>query len=235
MMSLFKRHQPQTLAEWLEIATDKLVKPAKTRIQTEIEAHFTEAIAGYVQGGLSEQDAESRALEELGDAKAAAKRFRRSYLTERQKECLRQALKEMRSVFLLLMNFSMFWMLFLDGLAPDYHLSPVGAGFFLGLGFLVLVALPTAALFVSRVGNIKSNYRRLLLLQAVSGLQVGLCISITFSSFNPSRFDVFDRICLCFLTSGVLLRMLFLVRIVKKLGQGTDSSGETFPSDIIPE
>jgi hypothetical protein len=73
--------EDRLLRGWLETATAGLVTPAKQRIRTEIEAHYREAVAAHVAQGLSEPSAKNAALVELGEPRAAAKRFRRSHLT----------------------------------------------------------------------------------------------------------------------------------------------------------
>jgi hypothetical protein len=72
----------QSLVDWLNTATEKLSLPAKERIKLEIKSHFEDAVETHRAEGLTEGQAQARALTDLGDAIAAAKRFRRSHLTE---------------------------------------------------------------------------------------------------------------------------------------------------------
>ncbi len=72
---------PGNLSEWLDIATRELVTLAQKRIRAEIGAHFTEAVHSHQVSGSTEAEAQSAALAELGDAHAAAVRFRREHLT----------------------------------------------------------------------------------------------------------------------------------------------------------
>jgi hypothetical protein len=80
-MSIFQEPGPQDLFEWLEIATRKLASRAKQRICAEVASHYEEAVDGHLQNGLPIEAAQSAALAELGDARAAGRRFRRTHLT----------------------------------------------------------------------------------------------------------------------------------------------------------
>jgi len=83
-MSVPETSRVQRLAEWLEIATAKLTTPAQERIRTEIEAHFAESVESHQMAGFSEAEASLAAVAELGDPHAAAKRFRKRHLTEKE-------------------------------------------------------------------------------------------------------------------------------------------------------
>jgi len=72
---------PRNLAEWLDLATRSLVPPAQARIRAEIETHYADAVQSHLEDGSSASAAQSAALADLGDAQAAAKRFRREHLT----------------------------------------------------------------------------------------------------------------------------------------------------------
>ena len=81
-MKNFQKRRAQDLFDWLEIATEKLTAPALDRISADIASHYEEAVDGHLQNGLPIVAAQAAALDELGDAKAAARRFRREHLTE---------------------------------------------------------------------------------------------------------------------------------------------------------
>lgn len=70
--------------EWLANATCGLWIEAKKRIVVEVCAHFNEAKMQYQSQGLSEAEAISRAVDDLGDPKKARHSFKRIYLTQRQ-------------------------------------------------------------------------------------------------------------------------------------------------------
>lgn len=80
-MSMFQNPNPQNLDEWLEMATKKLVFAARQRIWAEVTSHYEEAVEGHLQNGLPLALAQEASLAELGDAKAAGRRFRRTHLT----------------------------------------------------------------------------------------------------------------------------------------------------------
>jgi len=77
-----------SLAEWLEIATDGIAAAGRERITREIEAHFAEAVKAHLAQGESEPVAQINALEELGDAKTAGRRFRKRHLTAQEEQRL---------------------------------------------------------------------------------------------------------------------------------------------------
>ena len=70
------------LADWLNIATKNLALPATERIGLEIISHFDDAVGFYQAEGMAEAEAQAKALADLGDPAAAAKRFRKEHLTE---------------------------------------------------------------------------------------------------------------------------------------------------------
>ncbi len=80
-MRLFQHPPAQSLSEWLDLATRDLVPSAQTRIRTEIEAHYNEAVQSRLVSGSPDDAAQAAALADLGSAKSAARRFRREYLT----------------------------------------------------------------------------------------------------------------------------------------------------------
>jgi hypothetical protein len=84
----------RSLAGWLEVATDGLEATAKQRIETEIQAHYAEAISDHLAAGDSEDSAGARALTDLGDPRDAARSFRRSHLTESEAKWLRSLRRE---------------------------------------------------------------------------------------------------------------------------------------------
>lgn len=106
-MGIFER-QPHDLHAWLRIATRGLAARAKERIRMEIEAHHAEAVSDHLRKGLSESDARSAALAELGDADKAAKCFRERHLTTREAEGVERAFKWFGSRWWLLFNYYLF-------------------------------------------------------------------------------------------------------------------------------
>ena len=103
-MDILER-QPYELHAWLRIATEGLAARAKERIRLEIEAHHAEAVSDHLRKGLSEGDARSAALAELGNARRAAKCFRERHLTTREAEGLEMAFSRQGSRWWLLFNY----------------------------------------------------------------------------------------------------------------------------------
>jgi len=171
-MNLFKKRQPQNLAEWLEIATKRLAAPAKERIRTEIEAHHAEAVEEHLARGLSESAAQVAALVELGDARVVGRHFRKRHLTEREAVWLEAMLKAARSVFMLVMGYLMF--------ASFYevsHRAPAPQRLALiFLDFVILVILPTISFALARCNRNNRNTRLVFLLQCFGGFWMGLGI-----------------------------------------------------------
>jgi hypothetical protein len=88
-MNFQPQHQmDEGLWDWLQIATEGLCQNAVTRIILEIEAHYKEALIAHEEEGKSVAEARAMSLQELGDAKRAAKRFRKKHLTEKEHEKL---------------------------------------------------------------------------------------------------------------------------------------------------
>jgi cation transport ATPase len=150
VMSTIQKHQ-QTLSEWLDVATKQLTVPAKERIQLEIEGHYAEAVNAHLAAGLSEPDAQTMALAELGNARAAARRFRKRHLTEREAEKVEQAVRWAGNLRWLLLGYIMFacapWLFrVLHRGKPDYIsiVVPVVVGLLAG------VIIPTACFISAR-------------------------------------------------------------------------------------
>jgi hypothetical protein len=96
MKKTYSTNAAQELAAWLVLATFGLVAPARERIKREIEAHFADAVATHISKGLSQEAAEARALEELGEIRSAAKGFQKKHLTEDEEKWLQGLLTENR-------------------------------------------------------------------------------------------------------------------------------------------
>jgi hypothetical protein len=92
-MNIFRKPRPQNLADWLEIATAELAPSAQDRICMDIASHYYEAVDEHERKGLSLSASKGAALAELGDARAAARRFRRAHLTEEESRRLAGLLK----------------------------------------------------------------------------------------------------------------------------------------------
>jgi hypothetical protein len=149
----------QSLAEWLNTATADLSTVAKERIKLEIESHFQEAAQAYRADGQNEEQAQSAALKDLGDAKVWAKRFRKTHLTEDEATRLAKTWALNRKWFgkpKMLVLIYLLYILILAVNYPmwrEYHASPliaaISTGIFLGspmLAFLVVRRYPRPSL-----------------------------------------------------------------------------------------
>src|ERR1017187_398781 len=163
------------LRGWLESATTGLVAPAKQRIRTEIEAHYREAVATHVAQGLSEPSAKNAALVELGEPRAAARRFRRSHLTSGDAKLAARYLTFARSVWWLLGMYLFFYYVRSLDLDPVKERNDLVPGAFFAIEFLALVVVPTACFFVARRKNSKPNTRLIVLMQGSAVYVCMLC------------------------------------------------------------
>jgi hypothetical protein len=174
-MNIFQKQKsdPETLSEWLDVATKKLSVPAEARIRSEIESHFVEAVDDHMQSGLSEPVAHLSALEQLGDPKAAGRRFRRYHLTTREARLLAASIKDSKSVITLLTNYGIFiifaMLVFAFPLSKYQPLCIV-------LEFFIMAGFPTVAFGLLRTHESKGNVRRMLLLRSVSGFPLGFYV-----------------------------------------------------------
>ncbi len=182
------RQKPRNLAEWLETATWYLVPAAEARIRAEIEAHYTEAIKAHLAGGASEPAAQAAALADLGDAHAAARRFRREHLTEKDATEVARSINMGRSVFLgvflcsvilfmAVLESVMFW------LYPP--MDNVAALFLIEVLFLLLLAeiLVRRAVYVAAGGkNAPAQPRQIILFRAVECFIIGALYPAVFTS-----------------------------------------------------
>jgi hypothetical protein len=187
-MSIFKKREVRTLSEWLEVATRRLAEPAKERIRAEIEAHYAEAVIEQSVKGLSQIAAEAEALAELGDAKAAARRFRKGYLTKWETQKLNDAVRVGRSVWLLAFQYFLFAFLIREWLRHGHGPEGLRDPFLcFALQFLVLIVLPTACFVLARFGNSAPRRRLLLLIQPASGplMSMAVMMLFMFSSWWP--------------------------------------------------
>jgi len=226
-MNLFKKRQPQNLAEWLEIATKWLAASPKERIQTEIQAHYAEAIEKHIAGGLSESAAQTAALDELGEARIVARDFRKRHLTEHETKWIEKMLKSAMSIFILTFGYLMF-----VGLWCDKAKTPIIT--FLYLEFLVLVMFPTIAFVLARRNQNNRNTRLVFLLRCFSGMMMGGAIGIL---YYPSAFGTqsWTRYVLTVLIPGFSMFYTCLAPLTfwKKLPE-THTTAPSFLEDAPP-
>lgn len=86
--------QNDALAEfWLHMATSALCDRARARIAVEIKAHYADLVEVHLAEGMPLIDARLKALEDLGDAQIAARRFRKQHLTQAEAKQISSLLK----------------------------------------------------------------------------------------------------------------------------------------------
>jgi hypothetical protein len=216
-MSVFQRHQVQDLHEWLGIATKDLVATAKERIRFEIETHYAESAAAHLVQGLSESDARMEALAELGQAKEAAKRFRKQHLTIKEAEKVEREFMwsrwELLGAYLGYFLLAVLWFLplFLYPNKSGYRSSVVTlAGW-----FLVFVVDPTARFIM---GRRKSQNIGFLYLTRVVIFIFWCCLIYYMGGFFGCSFWVFSGIPLiCILLFNSHLRIGLKLRHVSNV------------------
>ena len=154
-MNSFTGNRAQSLSEWLETATKGLVAPARERIQTEIEAHYTEAVAAHVADGMRPAAAEMLALEDLGDARKAGKEFRKRHLTQEEAEYIGRVRNSRSASWLFVTSIACFAVLagFVYSLRSGLY-PKGGYGAFLAVAILHFIAMPLGSkLMDARVGK----------------------------------------------------------------------------------
>lgn len=184
-MSIPDQCRVPTLSDWVDIATRKLTNASKERIWAEIEAHYTQAVEAHRESGLPELDARKTALIQLGDARAAAKSFRKRHLTEREEKTLEAANKAGRSVWNLLVYYGVFLVFtnvyVLESMIIRFH-NPWP---YLGFQFVLFIFIPTTAFVVARRSGTRPN-RHVLLTEALTDYVVrSLLLYFIFCAFNP--------------------------------------------------
>ena len=232
-MSLFRKPKVLTLQDWLEIATGKLAKPARERIRAEIEAHYTEARDthyaeaqnSHQEDEMSKWNAHLAALEDLGDARIAAKRFRREHLTEREAQILKLWDRHGSSLAWLLTNYVITGgFLFCMTIGRRHiHWVSVPPMIYVLIGSALILAqfgfLPTFRFIAARRGRANLN-RILLLMQALnlSVFGVFLCVLLYMMSRNhlPTLSSLAQPLICIF---GPLFTGLNLLGIWRKLGR----------------
>jgi hypothetical protein len=164
----------QSLAEWLDTATEKLSRPAKERIKLEIKSHFEDAVETHRAEELTEAQAQARSLTDLGDAKAAAKRFQKNHLTELEAKRLEATLSSYQrwSRSLWMNGFSyVFGTLFFAGedyLFEKHHVPLVLPGVSTMAGLI----LSTISLWIARHHDFRSSLRLLFTLDMLNRFNV---------------------------------------------------------------
>jgi len=191
--------KPQTISEWLEVVMWNLVPSAQARVRPEIEAHYAEAAQMHLSRGASEVEATAAALTDLGDAQAAAKRFRQEYLTTLEINDLRKQITDSRNTHLaishLVILFCGFFtsLMSLVGWAFGFLANMQQFYFFTGpllLTYLAFVLLDLVAIVLARRKPTMRLARQFSLLGTIRRLNVcfmsvALSINLIIGNFLP--------------------------------------------------
>jgi hypothetical protein len=224
-MSLFQKPNPRNLNEWLQIATRELVAPAERRIWAEVTSHYEEAVEGHLQNGLPIALAQAAALAELGDAKAAGRRFRRTHLTVLDFEKVHKLLGSCQPS--LWVEFAGFYLCFCFGVAlwRRFSFSPL-------IGMVALFILyETVARMLSR----RKSARRVVQMELGAWLMMGISYFCSFHTIRPhgwtGPFWVLNYLI-------AIANILYCFRLNNKLGKGAgDWMGESIATrkEIPPD
>lgn len=79
-----------SLDTWLNEATRLLCASAKQRVRAEVTSHYEVARVEMLRNGATEDEAEAHALESLGNAKLAWRKFCRTYYTTAEVDMIRK-------------------------------------------------------------------------------------------------------------------------------------------------
>jgi len=199
------------LPEWLEVATKDLSITAKGRIRIEIKSHFADAVEAYLSEGATEAQARVFALADLGDAQAAAKRFRRSHLTEAESRLLEKTWRANRSFWTLGFQYGFaMLMLFLLGCSVKWHWTELIWPVLLSACYLTFATL---SCMVARYDNSLSRVPQLTTLVMLTFYSV----MVIFGSYS----DVLSRDGLWYAMLITTINMVRYVRLwlkVQKVG-----------------
>ena len=207
----------KSLPEWLNTATENLSAPAQERIKLEIESHFEQAMENHRGEGLTESQAQVRALTELGDARAAAKSFRKSYLTATESKVLDVEWNRCRSVSAQCLSYG----IDLLGFGAAYyclkkHHTPL---ILPGVLVIMILTFRTICLWVARRPISRSRVRLLFTLQMLALLSVMMLCGF-YIEWNFGAFIVIF---------ALLIRAAGRLRLWLKIQRADDFGRETPP------
>ena len=197
-LRLAGKHRVRDLPEWLEIATKNLAVPAKERIRAEIDEHYTETVTSHLAEGMSESEANISALAELGDARKAAKRFRKIHMTKFDSAQVKFGVNYAKSRLVLVSGYFVWFLMFfwgaIDGPSKPVHLI---------VGFFIFVIIPTAKFIIVRCKSIRFLFFIDIIALSFLGASI-IYITNTFGSFASDfrrhiYFAVWGVLWICFI------------------------------------
>jgi hypothetical protein len=139
---------------WLHTATSALCDQARARIAAEIRAHYTDLVEAHIAEGMTLDDARLKALEDLGDAEVAARRFRKQHLTKKDDSAISRILKSFKLPFAWVLCFPIIMFMILhSGVITGGH--RFGNEIAIGVAaFITYVVIPLiASTFARRVNG----------------------------------------------------------------------------------
>jgi hypothetical protein len=200
------------VSEWLEIATVGIAADGKERITREIKTHYCEAVEAHLKQGKSEQVAQTKALEELGDPWAAARRFRKKHLSGAEQKFLHalynRAFAPVRnpSVIFCVILFPL--MFYYTSQVEEYSARRVIL--FASTLIMTCVLFPLLAYFQAKRLSVAMATRRLLMIDVSTWAALGLVVTlVTWSYEGP--FGIFV---LCSILT-IRRRLVVLNKILK--------------------
>jgi hypothetical protein len=175
---------------WLDTATGALCDEARAHIAVEIRAHYADLVEAHIAEGMTLDDARLKALEDLGDAEVAARRFRKQHLTKKEEKLIFSLLGPVKISTLIYDPFQSFFGL-VSVMLLDLGLK---RAIELGLTFLITVVAFPAAIRVF-VKPVHSGTRLALTLLSHMAIRIGVGIFfiIFFSKYTklpPDRYLV---------------------------------------------
>jgi hypothetical protein len=212
-----KNFKPESLSKWLGIATCGLAASGKERITREIDVHFAEAVEAHLAQGEPEPVAQAKAIVELGDPVAAAKRFRRSCLMEEERLLLSKLLARTGKAHTLL--FSLLAPAILLGFMFFAHFQMPSLMFDMVL--LLLFALPIISFITSRLYGTKSKARLLLFIELACDVLTALAATLFGMETLHENFAVFVGI-----AGGTVAACIQKLRILNKGRRLLDDLGD---------
>jgi len=206
----------QTLSDWLRIAAWRLADSARERIRVEIEAHYAQSVEAHRENGMSETAAHAAALAELGDPEAAAKRFRKQHLTEREEKRLKSADEQGRSIWFLLLNYSLFWLFTSSYVLPKVFTHLKCPWYYFALQSVSFIIIPTTCFVVARCSKVRPN-GHVLWMQAFGDLGPSWFFYLVFSSMHPA--SAFNIVWCALVFLPRLPRLLISLHTCMKVGR----------------
>jgi hypothetical protein len=208
---------PESLSRWLRIATRDLAPPGPERITREIEAHYAAAVESHLAQGESELDAKAKTVAELGDAHAAAKRFRKTHFTEAEAKAIAKVRNKAGKVrymileLLVPLGFFIFWR---SSLGPPKH--PV----YFEAGMAALIIFPIVALTISSRRSVQANVPWLIFIGLATEVAIISAMSCTLMAHSPDYFGGYFAIAA--VVPRLALRQLHLWNKARKILHGAD-------------